>query len=107
MSSDSPPDQKLGNQPEDKLPGADQQQLARRQLAQLAARDAVADKAEVEAHVLWLETLAASQESLAEVDEETLIRLRKAAGLIAFPDRAARRKLANTRRGQQRRKVRD
>ena len=97
MSSDSPPDQKLGNQPED-----DEQQRA-----QQAAREAVADADAVAAHVQWLETLATSQECLVDVDEETLIRLRKASGKIALPDRIARRKLANARRGKERRKVRD
>src|SRR5690606_1509173 len=46
-------------------------------------------------------------EGLAELDEEVLIRLRKAAGQIAMPDRVTRRKLANARRGKERRKVRE
>ncbi len=107
MSSDSQRDQKLGSPQKGSPQTGSQPDDAQQQRALAAARDAVADPAAVAAHVLWLETLAASQESLVEVDEEVLIRLRKAAGQIALPDRISRRKLANARRGKERRKVRD
>ena len=67
----------------------------------------VNDPAATLTHVEWLENLAAAQEYLAELPEGVLIRLRKAAGLIAVPDRLSRRKLANARRGKERRKVRE
>ena len=75
--------------------------------ARRAAQGAVADPAAVLAHVEWLETLAASEECLFDVDEATLLRLRQAAGRIALPDRLTRRRLAKARRGQERRKVRE
>ena len=46
----------------------------------------------VEAHLAWLEAIAASPESLVELDPESLLRLRQAAGRVALPDRLARRK---------------
>ena len=107
MSSDSPPDQTPDNQRPENQPEHDHAKDEQQQRAQQAARDAVADEHAVAAHVRWLETLAAAQESLADVNEDVLIRLRKAAGLIALPDRISRRKLANARRGKERRKVRD
>jgi len=58
-------------------------------------------------HLAWLESLAAKPELLAELDEDVLNRLRRAAGQISFPDRSARRKLANERRGKRRRKIRE
>jgi NAD(P)-dependent dehydrogenase (short-subunit alcohol dehydrogenase family) len=61
----------------------------------------------VEAHLAWLEAMAASPESLVELDPESLLRLRQAAGRVALPDRLARRKHANARRGEQRRRIRE
>ena len=75
--------------------------------SQQAGQRAVSDPAATMAHIEWLESLAAAQESLAELSQDDLIRLRKAAGLIAVPDRLSRRKLANARRGKERRKVRE
>ena len=46
----------------------------------------------LKAHLEWLETLADSPDQLAELDEETLVRLRQAAGKVALPDRLDRRK---------------
>ena len=61
----------------------------------------------IAAHVHWLESMVATPEGLADLDEALLIRLRKAAGQIAMPARISRRKLANARRGKERRKVRE
>ena len=61
----------------------------------------------IAAHVHWLESMVATPEGLADLDEALMIRLRKAAGQIAMPDRISRRKLANARRGKERRKVRE
>jgi len=58
-------------------------------------------------HLEWLEALAAAPQRLADLDAETLNRLRRAAGQISFPDRTDRRKLANARRGKVRRKLRE
>ena len=60
-----------------------------------------------EQHLRWLEALAAAPERLLELDEETLNRLRRAAGKVALPDRISRRKLAHARRSRLRREVRD
>ena len=59
------------------------------------------------AHLAWLEALADSPEQLAALSEDEMIRLRKAAGRVAMPDRMTRRKLANARRGKERRKLRE
>ena len=72
-----------------------------------AAREAVASKETLLAQVEWQETLAAAEECLFDVDEETLLRLRQAAGRIALPDRLTRRRLSKARRGKERRKVRE
>ena len=63
--------------------------------------------AEAGQHLEWLEQLAANPERLAELDKNVLNRLRRAAGQISFPDRTARRKLANERRGKLRRRIRE
>ena len=60
----------------------------------------------LETHLRWIESMAASPESLAELDSQDLLRLRRAAGEVALPDRMARRKHANARKGQQRRRIR-
>ena len=52
----------------------------------------------LKAHLEWLETLADSPDQLAELDEETLVRLRQAAGKVALPDRLDRRKHSRARR---------
>jgi NAD(P)-dependent dehydrogenase (short-subunit alcohol dehydrogenase family) len=54
----------------------------------------------------WLERLAENHSLLAKLDEETLNRLRAAAGKISFPDRAERRSLARQRRLARRRTAR-
>jgi NAD(P)-dependent dehydrogenase (short-subunit alcohol dehydrogenase family) len=64
------------------------------------------DDEALEAHLAWLEALAAAPASMAELPDEVLVRLRAAAGRVALPDRDDRRKLARTRRNQQRRKNR-
>jgi hypothetical protein len=53
-----------------------------------------------------LETWAREPGLLAELDEEALNRLRRAAGLIALPDRKARRVFSNARRKRAREQVR-
>jgi NAD(P)-dependent dehydrogenase (short-subunit alcohol dehydrogenase family) len=53
-----------------------------------------------------LETWAREPGRLAELDEEALNRLRRAAGLIALPDRKARRVFSNARRRRAREQVR-
>ncbi len=62
---------------------------------------------EVHAHLAWLEALADDPGLLLGLDPEDLVRLRRAAGRVALPDRAARRKLSNERRSQLRREVRE
>ena len=85
-------------------PDADQEE---RQRLLEAARGALASKEALLAHVEWLETLAAAEECLLDLDEDTLLRLRQAAGRIALPDRLTRRRLSRARRGNERRRVRD
>ena len=53
---------------------------------------------DVAAHIAWLEALAAAPERLTRIDEPTLIRLRVAAGKIARPDRAERKRYVRARR---------
>jgi NAD(P)-dependent dehydrogenase (short-subunit alcohol dehydrogenase family) len=59
-----------------------------------------------EAHLAWLESLAGSFERMAELDEETALRLRIAAGRIALPDRLDRRRFAREQRKQEARRKR-
>ena len=54
----------------------------------------------------WLESLAQDPRQLAALDEEVLNRLRMSAGLIALPDRKARRVFSNARRKRVREQVR-
>ncbi|MAG64188.1 MAG: SDR family oxidoreductase [Planctomycetota bacterium] len=54
----------------------------------------------------WLESLAQDPRQLAALDEEVLNRLRMSAGLIALPDRKARRVFSNARRKRAREHVR-
>ncbi|MFT5690450.1 MAG: hypothetical protein ACI8PQ_003307, partial [Planctomycetota bacterium] len=53
---------------------------------------------EIEARLLWLESLAEAPGNLVELGDEALLRLRKAAGRIALPSRLERRRFAQTRR---------
>ncbi len=76
------------------------------QRARHAALEAVRDPDALAAHVAWLETLAASEECLNHMPEDTLLRLRQAAGRLAFPDRLTRRRIVKARRGKERREVR-
>jgi NAD(P)-dependent dehydrogenase (short-subunit alcohol dehydrogenase family) len=62
--------------------------------------------ADPEAALAWLETLSANHELLAELDPETLRRLREAAGRIAFPDRSDRRALIVRRKRDLREQIR-
>ncbi len=57
-----------------------------------------ADRAEFDEHLEWLESLARSPERLAEIDDADRVRLREAAGRVAFPDRMERRLHARIRR---------
>ena len=59
-----------------------------------------------EAHLAWLESLAGSFENMAELDEETALRVRIAAGRIALPDRLDRRKFAREQRKAEARRKR-
>jgi hypothetical protein len=59
----------------------------------------------VEAAMEWLEALAADHARLAELDAETLRRLREAAGRIAFPERSERRALTIRRRQELRERI--
>ena len=61
----------------------------------------------LQAHLRWLEGLADAPEQLLDLSDEELIRLRRAAGRVALPDRMARRKLSNERRSRLRREVRE
>ena len=49
----------------------------------------------LQAHLRWLEGLADAPEQLLDLSDEDLVRLRRAAGRVALPDRMARRKLSN------------
>jgi len=60
----------------------------------------------LEAHLAWIEELASSPESMAELSEQVLLRLRTAAGRVALPDRLERRRHARARRGLARRTIR-
>lgn len=61
----------------------------------------------LEAHLAWIEALAASPEGLARLSAQELLRLRTAAGRVALPDRLDRRRHARARRGLARRTVRE
>jgi NAD(P)-dependent dehydrogenase (short-subunit alcohol dehydrogenase family) len=50
------------------------------------------------AHLRWLEELAANPASQADLEEETLLRLRQASGQIARPDRGERKQFVRARR---------
>ena len=54
----------------------------------------------------WLESLAEDHSLLSEFDEETLNRLRAAAGKISFPEKSQRRALARKRKRERRRSTR-
>ena len=56
--------------------------------------------------LVWLEHLADDHSRLSELDEETLNRLRAAAGKISFPEKSQRRALARKRRLERRRSAR-
>jgi NAD(P)-dependent dehydrogenase (short-subunit alcohol dehydrogenase family) len=62
--------------------------------------------ADPEAALAWLETLSANHGLLAELEPETLRRLREAAGRIAFPDRSDRRALIVRRKRDLREQIR-
>ena len=62
---------------------------------------------DVDAHLAWLEGMASEPERLLELDPDALVRLRRAAGQVALPDRMARRRLSNERRSRLRREVRE
>lgn len=62
--------------------------------------------ADPEAALAWLETLSENHGLLAELDAETLRRLREAAGRIAFPDRSDRRALIVRRKRDLREQIR-
>jgi NAD(P)-dependent dehydrogenase (short-subunit alcohol dehydrogenase family) len=64
-------------------------------------------RADLEEVLSRLEALASSPARLAELDEETIRRLREAAGRIAFPDRSERRALAVRRKRALRERVRE
>lgn len=58
-------------------------------------------------HLAWLEALAEAPERLLDLDPDDLVRLRRAAGKVALPDRMTRRKLSNERRSRLRRELRE
>jgi NAD(P)-dependent dehydrogenase (short-subunit alcohol dehydrogenase family) len=62
--------------------------------------------ADPEAALVWLEALSADHELIAELDPETLRRLREAAGRIAFPERRERRALIARRKRDLRERTR-
>jgi len=63
-----------------------------------AQESAVTDSADAEAALVWLESLSANLALLADLEPETLRRLREAAGRIAFPERSERRALVAQRK---------
>ncbi|MFT7671034.1 MAG: NAD(P)-dependent dehydrogenase (short-subunit alcohol dehydrogenase family) [Planctomycetota bacterium] len=62
---------------------------------------------ELEAHIAWLEALAADSAILANLDDEARLRLRIAAGRIARPDRLQRRRFVRAKGKISRRLNRD
>ena len=62
--------------------------------------------ADPEAVLVWLEALSADHELIADLDPETLRRLREAAGRIAFPERSERRALIARRKRDLRERTR-